>query len=60
MGLPASGSRNDELNGFLRGRRWKEYRGYFQDVRVHVFVKHSSSQWVEIGQYTLPRQLIAQ
>ena len=33
---------------------------HFQDVRVHVFAKHSSSQWVEIGQYDLPRQLIAQ
>ncbi len=31
MGIPTSGSRNDELNGFLRGRRWKEYRAYFQD-----------------------------
>jgi len=27
---------------------------------VHVFAKHSSSQWVEIGQYVLPRQLITQ
>jgi len=33
---------------------------HFQDVRVHVFAKHSSSQWVEIGQCDLPRQLIAQ
>ena len=24
VGLPASGSRNDELNGLIRGRRWKE------------------------------------
>jgi hypothetical protein len=32
---------------------------HFQDVRVHIFAKHSSSQWIEIGQYTLPRQLIA-
>jgi hypothetical protein len=31
MGIPTSGSRNDELNGFKRGRRWKEYRGFFQD-----------------------------
>src|SRR5581483_6625174 len=31
IGLPTSGSRNDELNGFKRGRRWKEYRGFFQD-----------------------------
>ena len=33
---------------------------HFQDVRVHIFAKHSSSQWTEIGQYTIPRQLIAQ
>jgi hypothetical protein len=33
---------------------------HFQDVRVHVFAKHSSSQWTEIAQFTLPRQLIAQ
>lgn len=32
---------------------------HFQDVRVHVFAKHSSSQWVEIGQYAVPRKLIA-
>jgi len=31
---------------------------HFQDVRVHIFAKHSSSQWTEIGQYTIPRQLI--
>lgn len=31
---------------------------HFQDVRVHIFAKYSSSQWVEIGQYLLPRQLI--
>ena len=31
---------------------------HFQDVRVHIFAKHSSSQWVEIGQYTIPRQLV--
>jgi hypothetical protein len=33
---------------------------YFRDVRVHVFAKHSSSQWVEIGVYDVPRQLITQ
>jgi len=33
---------------------------HFQDVRVHIFAKHSSSQWTEIGQYTLPRQLVTQ
>ncbi|HEX9368728.1 MAG TPA: hypothetical protein VF921_19000 [Vicinamibacterales bacterium] len=32
----------------------------FQDVRVHVFAKHSSSQWVEIGSYDIPRQVLAQ
>jgi len=33
---------------------------HFQDVRVHIFAKHSSSQWIEIGQYDIPRQLITQ
>ena len=33
---------------------------HFQDVRVHIFAKHSSSQWTEIGQYTIPRQLLTQ
>ena len=33
---------------------------HFQDVRVHIFAKHSSSQWIEIGQYNIPRQLITQ
>ncbi len=32
----------------------------FQDVRVHIFVKHSSSQWVEVAQLDLPRQLLTQ
>jgi hypothetical protein len=31
---------------------------HFQDIRVHIFAKHSSSQWVEIGVYDLPRQLL--
>lgn len=31
---------------------------YFQDVRVHVFAKHSASQWVEIAVLDLPRQLL--
>ena len=31
---------------------------YFQDVRVHVFAKHSASQWVEIATFDVPRQLI--
>jgi hypothetical protein len=30
----------------------------FRDVRVHLFAKHSSSQWVEIGRFDLPRQLL--
>ena len=32
----------------------------FQDVRVHIFAKHSASQWVEIATYDLPRQVLAQ
>lgn len=32
----------------------------FRDMRVHVFAKHSSSQWVEIAHFDLPRQLITQ
>ena len=32
----------------------------FQDVRVHIFAKHSSSQWVEIAQFDLPRQILTQ
>jgi hypothetical protein len=32
----------------------------FQDVRVHIFAKHSASQWVEIGAFDIPRQLLAQ
>ena len=31
LGLPSSGQRSDELDGYLRGRRWKEYRGYAED-----------------------------
>jgi hypothetical protein len=31
---------------------------HFQDVRVHIFAKHSSSQWIEIGTFDLPRQLL--
>jgi hypothetical protein len=33
---------------------------YFQDVRVHVFAKHSASQWVEIATFNVPRQILAQ
>ncbi len=32
----------------------------FQDMRAHIFAKHSSSQWVEIAQFDLPRQLLTQ
>jgi hypothetical protein len=32
----------------------------FQDVRVHVFAKHSASQWAEIAAFDVPRQLLAQ
>ena len=32
----------------------------FQDVRVHVFAKHSASQWVEIASFDIPRQVLAQ
>ena len=31
LGLPASGGRNDQLNGSVKGRRWKEFRGFFDD-----------------------------
>jgi len=31
LGLPASGSRNDQADGYLRGRRWKEYRLFAGD-----------------------------
>ena len=31
----------------------------FQDVRVHIFAKHSASQWVEIGTFDIPRQILA-
>ena len=32
----------------------------FQDVRVHIFAKHSASQWVEIAAFDIPRQVLAQ
>jgi hypothetical protein len=32
----------------------------FQDMRVHIFAKHSASQWVEIAQFDLPRQILTQ
>jgi hypothetical protein len=31
LGYPTSGGRNDDLNGSVRGRRWKEYRTFVQD-----------------------------
>ena len=32
----------------------------FRDVRVHIFAKHSASQWVEIATFDIPRQVLAQ
>ena len=32
----------------------------FQDMRVHIFAKHSASQWVEVAQFDLPRQILTQ
>src|SRR5262245_50219305 len=32
----------------------------FQDMRVHLFAKHSSSQWVEIAQFDLPSHILTQ
>jgi hypothetical protein len=32
----------------------------FQDVRVHIFAKHSATQWVEIGTFDIPRLVLAQ
>ena len=32
----------------------------FQDVRAHVFAKHSATQWVEIGTFDIPRQVLTQ
>jgi hypothetical protein len=32
----------------------------FQDVRVHLFAKHSATQWVEIGTFDIPRKVLAQ
>jgi hypothetical protein len=32
----------------------------FRDVRVHIFAKHSASQWVEIATYDVPRRVLAQ
>lgn len=32
----------------------------FQDMRVHIFAKHSASQWIEIATYDIPRQVLAQ
>jgi len=31
LGLPASGGRNNQLNGSTKGRRWKEFRGFIDD-----------------------------
>src|SRR5262249_41335734 len=32
LGLPASGGRNDQLNGSVKGRRWQEYRVFVDDT----------------------------
>ena len=32
----------------------------FRDIKVHIFAKHSSSQWVEITQHDVPRALLTQ
>jgi len=32
----------------------------FRDMRVHIFAKHSSSQWVEVAQFDVPRQILPQ
>ncbi len=32
LGLPASGGRNDQLQGSTKGRRWQEYRGFVDDT----------------------------
>ena len=31
----------------------------FQDLRVVIFAKHSSSNWVELARYDIPRTLLA-
>lgn len=31
LGLPASGGRNDQLNGSVKERQWKEFRGFIDD-----------------------------
>jgi hypothetical protein len=31
LGLPASGGRNNQLDGSVKGRRWKEFRGFVDD-----------------------------
>jgi hypothetical protein len=30
----------------------------FQDMRAVIFAKHSSSNWVELARYDIPRQLL--
>jgi hypothetical protein len=30
----------------------------FQDLRVVFFAKHSSSNWVELARYDIPRKLL--
>jgi hypothetical protein len=30
----------------------------FQDLRVVIFAKHSSSNWVEVSRFDIPRKLL--
>ncbi len=32
MGFPTSGSRSNQFNGYVIGRRWREYRGFVDDT----------------------------
>ncbi len=32
MGLPTTGGRSDQFDGWIIGRRWREYRGYLEDT----------------------------
>jgi hypothetical protein len=33
---------------------------HFQDLRAVIFAKHSSSNWVEVARYDIPRTLLTQ
>ena len=49
-------------NGYLgdgeQSRAQMLQNSQFRDLRVTVFGKHSSSKWVELAKYDLPRQLL--